>query len=198
MAEIKSTMEKVMERLAAMDAGAAPAAELRAEEKTREGMRLAAGFLRGDGSDPAASLIGAPDDLRRFLCKGMVETFLRNIVLPREKDQQQLAEKAMGGLLAVGQGDNELVAVFSEMKSVLDRYLEHCTQLRQQLVDHFGKQMGQMEQTLAAQTGMAMRLQPEQHPKFQEEWQRLQAELNDQYGRAIAQYKELVHQRLTM
>jgi len=195
MAEIKSTMEKVMERLAAMDAVAAPE-ELQADDKNREGMRLAAGWLRDEGTDLAAVLAAQPDNLRRYFQAGLVRTFLRNIVLPREVEQQRLAELAMQGMLAIGGTDNELGAVFKELKAVLDRYLEHRQQLRQQLAEHFAQQMGQMEQKLAAQTGMAMKLQPEQHPKFQEEWLRVQEELNAQYGRALAQYKELVQQRL--
>jgi predicted secreted hydrolase len=58
--------------------------------------------------------------------------------------------------------------------------------------------MEMMEKNLARQTGVAMKLQPSQHPKFQEEWVRVQSQLDDQYGRALGQLKELVEQRLTI
>jgi hypothetical protein len=45
---------------------------------------------------------------------------------------------------------------------------------------------------------MKMKLQPSQHPKFAEEWQRIQVELNDQYGRAVEQYKEFIAKQLTV
>ena len=51
MAEIKSTMELVMERAARM--GRASEEEIEREELRREGMRLAAGFLDKGGADPA-------------------------------------------------------------------------------------------------------------------------------------------------
>jgi hypothetical protein len=56
--------------------------------------------------------------------------------------------------------------------------------------------MALMEQNLAKQTGQAMKLQPSQHPKFQEEWARIQGQLNEQYGQALKQLKDLVENHL--
>ena len=192
MAEIKSTMEKVMERLDGMDSAAAPD-ELLADEKKKEGMRLAAAFLRGEDVSLTAVLADQSEAIKRYLVTGQVQALLRNILLPREEAQQQLAERAMLGLLTVGHADEELVPVFGELKAVLDRYLEHRNQIQQQLHDHFSKQMEQMQ---AAGQGKATR--PEQNPKYQEEWQRAMGELDNQYGRALTQYKEVVQKRLTM
>jgi len=192
MAEIKSTMEKVMERLAAMDSAAAPD-ELLADEKKKEGMRTAAAFLRNEDVSLTGVLADQSESAKKYLVAGQVEAFLRNILLPREEEQQTMAERAMLGLLTVGHADEELVPVFGELKSVLDRYLEHRNQIRQQLLDHFSKQIEQLQ---ASGQGKSMR--PEQHPKFQEEWHRAMGELDNQYGRALTQYKELVQKRLTM
>ena len=193
MAEIKSTMEKVMERLAGMDSAAAPE-ELLADEKKKEGMRLAAAFLRGEEVSLTGVLAEEPETVKKYLVSGQVQSFLRNIVLPRQEEQQQLAERAMLGLLTVGHADEELVPVFGELKAVLDRYFEHRSQIRQQLHDHFSQQMGQM----SAEAGRGGEMRPEQHPKYQEEWQRAMGELDNQYGRALSQYKELVQKRLTL
>ena len=70
--------------------------------------------------------------------------------------------------------------------------------MKQQLEGQFAQQMQMMEQNLARQTGMKMKLEPSQHPKFQEEWQKLQAELNSQYGKAVEQYKAMIEQRLIL
>lgn len=194
MAEIKSTMEKVMERAARMGAG--PAVDLGNEEKVKEGMRLAAVYLRGESGDLAQKLAEAVGPEKKPLQKGVVQTFLRNIFLPRDAEQVKQAEKAMAGLLEIGRSNSELLMVFGEMKKILDHYLQHRDQLKQQLEGQFVRQMEMMEKTLAQQTGMAMKLSPSQHPKFQEEWQRVQGELNQQYGRALDQHKQLVEQRL--
>ena len=193
MAEIKSTMEKVMERLAAMDSTAVQD-ELLVDEKKKEGMRLAAAFLRGDEVSLTGVLADQSETVKKALVAGQVQAFLRNIVLPREQAQQTMAERAMLGLLTVGHADEELVPVFGELKAVLDRYLEHRNQIRQQLQEYFSQQLAQMQ----PKGGMGMKLRPEQHPKYQEEWQRAMGELDNQYGRALAQYKELVQKRLTL
>lgn len=196
MAEIKSTMEKVMERAARMGGG--PAVDLGAEEQMKDGMRLGAAYLRGEAVDLAQRLVTLEMPARAQVLRGVSQALLRNIFLPRDADQIAQATKAMEGLVAVGQGDSELLMVCGEMKKILDHYLQHRDQLKQQLEGQFARQMEMMEKTLAQQTGMAMKLSPAQHPKFQEEWQRLQGELNQQYGRALEQHKQLIAQRLTL
>jgi len=192
MAEIKSTMDLVMERLARMDLDSAP--DIDDEEQVRAGMRLGAEFLRDPEMDLAAVLEERGND--QALRKRVVDALLRNIVLPREELQQKTATRAMQGLLAVGGGAGDLQGAFQDMQNILGRYLEHREQLRQQLEEAFASQMAQMEMALAQQTGMDMKLEPGQHPKFQEEWQRVVGDLDDQYGRAIDQYKDMIRQRL--
>ncbi|MEJ2032685.1 MAG: hypothetical protein P8Y63_06540 [Deltaproteobacteria bacterium] len=194
MAEIKSTMEKVMERLAAM--GEVSTSEIVAEEKRRDGMRLAAAFLRGEETDLAKTLAGQPPADQPLLLQGIVRTLLRNIILPRNEDQRLQAEQAINGLLQVSSGGGDLRSMFKEIKSIVDRYLEHRGQLREQLKTAFSQQLDQMEDSLAQQTGMKFKIDPSQHPKFQEEWERLQGELNSQYGRALDQYKTVIEQQL--
>jgi hypothetical protein len=194
MAEIKSTMDMVMERAARMAADAETAG---GEELAQAGMRAAAAYLRGEAIDLGAQLAAQPATVLDAWRRGVVQALLRNIFLPREAEQQKGAELAMNGLVQVGQGRGELLALFGEMKKILDQYLQHRHQLKEQLEGHFAQQMGQMEAALAQQTGMAMKLKPSQHPKFQEEWQKILTQLNDQYGNALTQYKQQVEQYLT-
>lgn len=189
--EIKSTMEKVMERLAAMDAAGGGGVVDRSEEDLQEGMRRAAGYLRGELAGLGAELAGVPAERQANLLRGMARTLLRNIFLPRDEDQLAPAEKAMGGLLELaGGGDGDLLRLLGDLKKILEQYLTHRRQLKQQLGEQFTQQMAALEGNLARQTGMAMKLGPEQHPKFQEEWQRIQDELSAQYGRAMEQHKK--------
>ncbi len=196
MAEIKSTLEIVMERAAKI--GMASKEEIKAGEVEEVGVKKAALFLRGEDVDLAKELMAHPPESQAVFRNGAVSTLLRNIVLPRESEQQESAEKAMQGLLQVSQGDSELAAAFGDMKSIMERYTEHRDQLRQQLEDQFAQQMQLMEQNLAQQTGMKMKLAPSQHPKYQEEWQKIQTELNEQYGKAVDQYKSLIEQRMLL
>ncbi|MEW6517932.1 MAG: DUF6657 family protein [Thermodesulfobacteriota bacterium] len=195
MAEIRSTLEMVLERAARMEAKAS--ADLVSQEKQKDGMRLAAGYLRGEQVDLPGALAKCSAEELPLLKKGMVTALLRNIVLPRKADEAPAGEKAMQALLEIGRSKGELVQVFTEMKSILERYLSHKEQLKKQLEEQFAQQMQLMEKSLAQQTGMKMKLQPSQHPKFAEEWQRILVELNDQYGRAVEQYKEFIAKQLT-
>ncbi len=196
MAEIKSTMDMVMERAARMAAGAEETNYL-ADEQLKEGMRLGAAYMRGEPG-LGERLTALPEAEKGPLRKGAVQAMLRNIFLARESEKQELAEKAMHGLVEIGQGDGELLKILAEMKKILDGYRQHGEQLKEQLEAQFSQQMALMEQNLAKQTGQAMKLQPSQHPKFQEEWARIQGQLNEQYGKALQQLKDLVEQHLVM
>ena len=197
MAEIKSTMDMVLERAARMSAGAAEGNYL-VDEQVKDGMRLGAAYLRGEGAALAERLGALEPAELGAVRKGAVQAMLRNIFLAREAEKQLQAEKAMQGLLEIGQGDGELLKILAEMKKILDGYRQHGEQLKEQLEAQFSQQMAMMEQNLAKQTGMAMKLQPSQHPKFQEEWARIQGQLNEQYGQALQQLKDLVEHHLTM
>ncbi|MHB1015265.1 MAG: DUF6657 family protein [Desulfurivibrionaceae bacterium] len=196
MAEIKSTMEMVLERAARMAAGAEETNYL-ADEQLKEGMRLGAAYMRGEPG-LGEKLAALPPTELGSMRKGAVQALLRNIFLAREPEKQALAEKAMHGLVEIGQGDGELLKILAEMKKILDGYRQHGEQLKEQLEAQFSQQMALMEQNLAKQTGMAMKLQPAQHPKFQEEWARIQGQLNEQYGQALQQLKDLVEHHLVM
>lgn len=198
MSEIKSTMEKVMERLAAMDAKSAGRADtgLAEEELVREGMRRAAAYLNGEQLDLAADLAATPPEQQGPRRRGMFQALARNIVLPREEEQLAPAERAMTGMLELAGGSGELMRFLGEMKKVLEQYLAHQQQLRQQLSEQFAQEIARLEGQMGGRAGMAANLRPEQHPKFQEEWQRIQDELNSQYGRALEQYKQQIQQFL--
>jgi len=190
MAEIKSTLEKVLERAAAM--GQASKEELASEEKHKQGMRLAADYLQGK----AADLSGSQELIEKEVLfrKGLVEVFLRNIILPRDEDQQR-TEKAIQGLFELGQNSGELATIFNEMKQVLDHYLQHKKEIRNQVEEAFRQQMEQAMAQQTGQAGLGMKVDPSLHPKFQEEWSRIKGEVDEQYGQALEQHKNMVAQK---
>ena len=138
MAEIKSTLEKVMERAAAM--GNANKDEIAAEERVRDGMRMGGDYLKGEKVDFSSVLEQKSDSV--LIKRGLVQAFLRNIVLPRDNDQQR-AERAMQGLLELGKGSGDLMSIFKDMKGILDHYLQHKKEVFQQVEDVFRQQMEQ-------------------------------------------------------
>ncbi len=190
MAEIKSTLEKVMERAASM--GRATQEEIATEERIKDGMRMGADYLRGEDVDFSNALEQTTSSV--LVKRGLVQAFLRNITLPRD-DEQQRAERAMQGLLALGKGSGDLLSIFKEMKGILDHYQQHKKEILQQLEDAFRQQMEQALAQQAGQAGLGMKVDPTLHPKFQEEWSRVKSELDTQYNQALNQHKDLVAQR---
>ena len=190
MAEIKSTLEKVLERAATM--GHATQEEIAVEERVKDGMRMGADYLRGEEVDFANALEPATDSV--LIKRGLVQAFLRNITLPRGDDQQR-AERAMQGLLALGKGSGDLLSIFKDMKGILDHYQQQKKDVRQQLEDAFRQQMEQAMAQQTGQAGLGMKVDPALHPKFQEEWSRVKSDLDSQYNQILDQHKDLVAQR---
>jgi ElaB/YqjD/DUF883 family membrane-anchored ribosome-binding protein len=196
MAEIKSTMEMVLERAARMEAEGS-GAELLGENRIQDGMRAGAAYMREEEIDLLAALEACPAEARGYFIQGMAKALLRNIILPREGEQLDKAGQAMNGLVQVGRNHPELLAVFGDLTKILEQYRKHCEQLKEQLEANFAHLMPQLEAVMAQRTGQAMKLQPSQHPKYQEELQKAMDDLNGQYGRAIDQHKQMVVKILT-
>ena len=193
MAEIKSTLEKVLERAASM--GRATQEEMASEERVKDGMRMAADYLSGKEVDFSGALEQTTSSV--LVKRGVVQAFLRNIVLPRDDDQQR-AERAMQGLLDFGKGSGGLVSIFKDMKGLLDHYLQHKKEIRQQVEDAFKQQMEQAMTQQTGQAGVGMKVDPALHPKFQEEWSRIKSDLDTQYNQALNQHKDSVAQRFSV
>lgn len=196
MAQIKSTMEMVMARA---DRLCAEAVVDTTVDISQRGMKVGAAFLHGEGADLDQTIHQLPASEISPFCQGLLRTFFRHIALPREEGEQPW-EGALNGILAMAKAMqktatvdlNQLSGLVSEIRSILSRYLQHRQQLEKQLEDNFALQTAQLQQSLAQQTGMKMKLTPRQHPKFNEEWQRVQVQLNDQYLNALDQYKNAI------
>lgn len=201
MAQIKSTMEMVMARAERLCAEAASDTNT---DTIQRGMKVGAAFLLGEGVDLGQTIQQLPSTEMIPFCQGLIRTFFRHIALPREEGQPW--EGALTGILALAQAMpksagvdlSQLSGLISEIRSILGRYLQHRQQLEKQLEENFALQTAHLQQSLAQQTGMKMKLTPRQHPKFNEEWQRVQAQLNDQYLNALEQYKGAISSLLTL
>jgi len=117
MAEIKSTMEMVLERAAKM--AAATTQEVDNEDMVKTGMRLAADFLNQKETDLIQLLAAQPAQDQVAIRKGMAQTLLRNIVLPRDEQLQASAKIALQGVLAIDGKSAEIKAICQELEQLL-------------------------------------------------------------------------------
>ncbi len=194
MAEIKSTMDLVMERASRI--GKASKEELELEEARKKGVQAAVDFLDAK-VESMGPVIGELDSALQVKARqGAGESIMRNIFLPRDAAQKERAERAVQGLAELGGGSAEVMAMCREIVSVLAGYQQHREQLRDQLEEQIRMQY---EQMLAQQQGMqaeGVKIDPTRQPKFLEEWGRIEAELNSQYQNALDQMKDQIRLRL--
>jgi len=175
--------------------GRATEEELATEERVKDGMRMGADYLNGNEVDFSCALEQTSSSV--LIKRGVVQAFLRNIMLPRDDDQKRI-ERAMQGLLDLGKGSGDLLSIFKDMKGILDHYQQHKKEIRQQVEDAFRQQMEQAMAQQTGQKGLGMKVDPALHPKFQEEWSRIKSDLDSQYNQALDQHKDLVAQRFSV
>ncbi|MEJ2136001.1 MAG: hypothetical protein P8X86_12240 [Desulfofustis sp.] len=193
MAEIRSTMDMVMERAARL---AAEADEVSADDAcVNEGMRMAAAYLSGEGANLLEQLKKKAPEGQMAIRRGMAQTLLRNIVLPRDEQISEQSLLSLAGLQELSGSSSDIVTICSELKQILEQYGQHREQVKQQFDESILNQLKMQLQQQGLAVDDEMALNPTMHPQYQEEWSRASAELNNQYNEALGQRKELIGQR---
>ena len=193
MAEIRSTLDMVLERAAKMAEEAPEASD--SEELVKKGMRLAAEFLAQDSGDIAEVLSSQPKTDQVALRKGMAKTLLRNIVLPRDEDLVKSSRLAISGVLALAGKSGEIKAICGELDQILQQYGQHKEQMTQQLNEAIKAQLSQ--QLMAEGRGDVENIDPRMHPQYREEVEKMLTNLNGQYNDAMDQRKQSILERLS-
>lgn len=192
MAEIKSTMEMVLERAAKMAAAATP--DVDNEDLIKTGMRLAADFLNQNEKDLGQLLSAQPPKDQVTVRKGMAQTLLRNIVLPRDEQLQASGKIALQGVVSLGGGSGDINSICQELEQILEQYGTHKEQMTQQLEDAIKAQLEQ-QQMNKGQEGQPVN--PAMHPQYREELSKMLTSLNNQYNDAMKQRKEMILERFS-
>jgi len=193
MAEIRSTLDMVMERAARM---AARAEDVPADQEIEQrGMRMVAEFLSGKQSDLTTLLQQETPADQMAIRRGMAKVLVRNIVIPRDELLMESSVTALSGLLDLAGQTGEVESVCNELKQLLEQYSQHKEQIKQQLEDAIRAQLAQQVQEQTEESGDPMAIDPTRHPQYQKEWAQAQANLNDQYTQAFDQRKEILMQR---
>lgn len=195
MAEIRSTLDMVMERAARM---AARAEDVPADQETEQrGMRLVAEFLSGTETGLTGILQQeAPAD-QMALRRGMAKGLIRNIVIPRDELLIESSATAISGLIDLAGQTGEVASVCGELKQLIEQYSQHKEQIKQQLKDAIRAQLTQQLQEQTGEVADPQAIDPTMHPQYQKEWNQAQTNLNDQYTQAFDQRKAILMQRFT-
>jgi hypothetical protein len=192
MAEIKSTLEMVMERAAKMAATATT--DTNDESLVKTGMRLGAGFLNANDTDLLKELNSHPETAQKLIVEGIAKTLLRNIVLPREEPLQESGKAALKGLLLLSRDSREVQTICQELEQILEQYGQHKEQTTKQLDDAIRAQLEQQQATNGQQDQGPVN--PAMHPQYNEELAKMLTSLNNQYNEALDQRKKMIMQCL--
>lgn len=189
MAEIKSTMDMVMERAARMAAAAPTTSD--DEALVKKGMRLAADYVNGKEVDLQGELAALPGKEQAEVAGGMMQTLLRNVVLPRSKELQETGELALRGVLLLAGKKGEVVSICRELDQILKQYDQHKEQMTKQLEEAIRAQLEQQGGG-RGQAGGRAPVNPALHPQYRDELARMLSGLNAQYTEAMDQRKAMV------
>lgn len=194
MAEIKSTMQMVLERAARMEQQSNAATV--SIDKTKEGMRFAASYMNDGESDLVQLLEQQQPDEQKSIRGGMVQTLLRNILLPRDETLQATSKKALVGLLAISLDQDQVATICTEIQQIIEQYGQHKEQTTEQLETALCNQI-QQQQSMRGEEVDPQSISARMHPQYTTKLAEILTDLNDQYNQALDQRKNMIQHLLT-
>ena len=193
MGEIKSAFEIAMEKVNQME-------EPTEEEKLQwkyvpEGEKLAGRYLK-EKVNLLSELNNFNEELRKFVIKGASGILARNINLPTNDYVKQNNKKAMDGLKILKSDKVAVENLFSKIRYIFNHYEEQGEQQKKQAYESLKADLGEkIQQALQQQMSpmMGAKIDVEKQPQFQQEWRKIQQQIDDQYVSHLNEYiRELI------
>jgi len=189
MGDIKSAREIAMEKLEKL--GEATEEERLKWKLEPKGKELASRYLKED-CNLVAELSKYKDEERQYIVAAASEVLVRNVELPRNDVIRRTNKKAMDGLKLIKNDKVGVENTHSRIRQIFTHYTEQGAQQRQQAYEQLRTQFeARVQQALQQQLGTAarMRVDVERQPQFQEEWRRLQLQLDAPYLEHLTEYR---------
>ncbi|MFC1961723.1 hypothetical protein ACFLWN_01555, partial [Chloroflexota bacterium] len=137
------------------------------------------------------------DRAKGYVTTGVKEVLVRNINLPQNEAVKKNNKGAMDGLRILIQDKVTAENTFSKIRRIFDHYLSQGVQQKHQAYESLKAEFtARLQQALQQQYGnmAGVKLDVERQPQFQEEWLKLQSQLDAQYNKVLEEYKrELLH-----
>lgn len=191
--EIKSTLEIALEK--AEKIGKASKEELELLRIKEEAQRLSAKFLRNELPNFEEKLTELLKDKtsqqKKAIYQGIVDVFLKNIVLPKYEYQLDDAKKALEGLKKIFTKVPEISKLCQQLEALLKEYHMHKEAIYNELLRRFNAGVSALEKALSDQLGAEVKVNVEEHPQFKEEWNKIKEKLDEEYGKQLEYFKNL-------
>ncbi len=192
MGEIKTAAQIAAEKLAQIGE---PTEEERIKWKYGpEAEKLAAQYLMKDDINLAAEIKKYDEKPRRLVIKTVSDILLRNITLPQNDAAKRTNKKSMDGLKLLKSNKSAVDKVYQHLQHVLDHYTNEGARQKKEAYEQLKQQFeAQIQAIVRKQTGTTtgrINIDIEKQPQFQEEWQRVQAQMENQYIQLLDEYKK--------
>lgn len=193
MGEIKSAFEIAMEKVNQME-------EPTEEEKLQwkyvpAGEKLAGRYLK-EKVNLLAELNNYNEEVRKYIINGAAGILARNIGLPVNDYIKQNNKKAMDGLKTIKSDKVAVENLFSKIRYIFNHYEEQGEQQKKQAYESLKADLGEkIQQALQQQMSpmMGAKIDVEKQPQFQQEWRKIQQQIDDQYVNHLNEYiRELI------
>jgi hypothetical protein len=190
MGDIKSAAEIAQEKLKELES--ATDEERLKWKYVPEGEKLAAKYLK-QNLNLTTELGKYEKKVLGYIKEGASEILVRNINLPKTDADRKANKKTMDGLKTLKNDKVGVENIFSNMRNIFKHYAEQGEQQRKQAYASLKTEFeAKIQQAMQQQLGplMGMKIDVEKQPQFQEEWRRLQIQLDSQYIRILDEYKQ--------
>lgn len=185
---IKSALEIALAKVEAV--GESTEEERLKWKHVPQGEQLGAKYLKED-CDIVAALSQYPETARKYVAEGTAGVLLRNISLPWNDIAKKTNKKAMDGLKLLKKDKARTDSFFNQLHRLFDHYTTQGEQQRKQAYQSVRAEFESKLQQAAQQQGLAItgKIDVEKHPQFQQEWRRMQTQLDSQYLTLLEEYK---------
>ena len=188
--EIKSALEIALEKIEKLG-------ELTEEERLKwkyvpEGEKLAARYLK-QNLNLLAELDQYEENAKRYVIEGAGDVLIKNISLPGNDLDKKNNKKAMDGLRTLKNDKVNVENIYNQIRRLFDHYAEQGEQQREKAYESLKADFeAKIQQAMQQQLGVAagFKIDVESQPQFQEEWRKLQAQLDSQYIKLLDEYKQ--------
>ena len=190
MGDIKSALEIAMEKIEKL--GEATDEERLKWKYVPEGEKLAARYIKQD-CNLVDELSQYEENVRRYIIEGAEDILIRNINLPKSDLAKRNNKRAMDGLKTIKSDKVDVENVYSKIRHIFNHYIEQGEQQRKQAYDGLKAEFeAKIQQAVQQQLGSLARIKVdvEKQPQFQEEWRKIQAQLDSQYLKLLDEYKQ--------
>ena len=190
MGDIKSAFEIAIEKAERL--GKATDEERLKWKYVPEGERLAARHIK-QNCNLVVELSQYEENIKKYIIEGLADILIRNINLPGSDLVRRNNRRAMEGLKTIKSDKVRVENVYSKIRRIFDHYVGEGEQQRKQAYESLKTEFeANIKQVLQQQLGsfVGVKIDVERQPQFQEEWRKIQAQLDSQYLKLLDEYKQ--------